>query len=151
MQRSERRDARTPRVAAVVLLGRDGAALLQHRDEKPGLKHAGKWVPPGGHCEPGETIDGCARREFQEETAYRLDDLHFLLEFVDDEDATSPVSHVTVFWSLYDGVQSFECREGQALAFIDRSQSADYPIPAYLVEVWDRAVEATRSAGRLRA
>jgi 8-oxo-dGTP pyrophosphatase MutT (NUDIX family) len=130
------------RVAAVVLLRQDGAALPQLRDDKPGLKHRGKWVPPGGHCEVGEAMEECARREFAEETDYRLDRLHHLLDFVDDEDSATEASRVTVYWSLYDQRQPFTCREGQALAFIRRSEAAAYPIPGYLVEVWDRALDA---------
>ena len=59
------------RVGAVFLLRKDGAALLQLRDEKPGLRHAGKWVPPGGHAEDWEKIEDCASREFYEETNYK--------------------------------------------------------------------------------
>jgi 8-oxo-dGTP pyrophosphatase MutT (NUDIX family) len=131
----------TKRVAAIVLLREDGAALLQLRDDKPGLKHAGKWVPPGGHCEPGEAIEACARREFFEETRYRLGPLHPLLDFVDDDGVTTP-SAVTVYWGVYDSSQTFECREGQALQFIRRVDADDHPIPPYLVDVWDRALAA---------
>lgn len=125
-----------------MLLRRDGAALLQLRDDKPGLKHAGKWVPPGGHCEAGESMEACARREFHEETGYDLASLHHLLDFVDDDDSGTPASHVTVYWSLYDNRQGFECREGQALEFIRRVNAPEHPIPDYLVRVWDRALAA---------
>lgn len=135
-------------MAAVVLLRSDGAALLQLRDEKAGLKHSGMWVPPGGHSEPGELMEACARREFAEETEYRLGPLHHLLDFADDEDPGTEPSQVTVFWSVYDGLQSFVCREGQALEFIPRTDAARYPIPAYLVDVWDRALEAFANAGK---
>ena len=135
------------RVGAVVLLRSDGAALLQLRDEKPGLKHAGKWVPPGGHSEPGETMEACARREFLEETCYRLGVLQHLLDFTDNEDSALKPSFVTVYWSLYDDDQPFTCREGQALEFIRRPDAARYPIPEYLVHVWDRALEAFVRAG----
>src|SRR5207244_7304545 len=57
-------------VAGVVLLRDDNSALLQLRDNKPGLNAAGLWVFPGGHCEPGESIEAGARREFREETGY---------------------------------------------------------------------------------
>jgi len=43
-------------VGGVVLLRDDNSALLQLRDNKPGLNAAGLWVFPGGHCEPGELI-----------------------------------------------------------------------------------------------
>jgi hypothetical protein len=38
------------------------------------------------------------------------------------------------------------CREGQALAFLDRRNAGSYPIPPYLVDLWDRALAAA-SAG----
>jgi 8-oxo-dGTP pyrophosphatase MutT (NUDIX family) len=125
----------------------DGAALLQLRDDKPGLKHAGKWVPPGGHSEPGESMDACAHREFYEETCYRLGLLRHLLDFVDDEDPILEPSFVTVYWCVYDGHQAFECREGQALEFIRRPDAGRYSIPAYLVHVWDEALKAFACAG----
>jgi hypothetical protein len=34
------------------------------------------------------------------------------------------------------------CREGKALQFIRREDASAYPIPAYLVRVWDRALAA---------
>ena len=136
-------------VAAIVLLRSDGAALLQHRDEKPGLSHAGLWTPPGGHREPDESILACARREFEEETAYRLGELHMLTEFVDDHVDDSPPLKLTVFWAIYDDVQQVECREGQALEFVRREDASDHPMPQYLVDLWDRAIRAGTLAGRL--
>jgi len=129
-------------VAAIVLLREDGAALLQHRDDKPGLPHAGMWTPPGGHCEPHEAIETCARREFREETAYELGDLYLLDDFIDDHVAGFPPLHLTVFWSRYDGRQPVECREGQGLEFIERSRASRMAVPGYLVALWDRALQS---------
>jgi 8-oxo-dGTP pyrophosphatase MutT (NUDIX family) len=136
-----------PHVGAVFLLRDDGAALLQHRDDKPGLNHAGLWVPPGGHAEPGEEIAACARREFREETAYACDELHWLTSFEDHVNGQE--MELTVFWARYDGLQELVCREGQALEFVARSQAREYPIPAYLVDVWDRALEAADRSTRV--
>src|SRR5690349_20633338 len=132
------------RVAAIILLRRDGAALLQHRDDKPGLRHAGMWVPPGGHAEPGELVLDCARRELREETEYDASDLRFLLS---QEDAVEgwPAYQLTFFWCWYDGIQSLACHEGQALAFIERSKAENYPIPTYLIDAWDAALAAAAS------
>ncbi len=129
------------RVAAVILLRHDGAALLQHRDDKPGLRNAGMWVPPGGHAESDESMVDCARRELREETEYDASDLRFLLSF---EDAVEgwPAYWLEFFWCWYDGVQSLVCHEGQALIFIERSIAASYPIPGYLVNAWDAALAA---------
>ena len=136
-------------VAAIFLLRDDGAALLQKRDDKAGLSHAGMWTPPGGHCEPGESVEACARREFEEETAYRLGDLHLLTAFLDDNARGFPPLWLTIFWSVYDGVQQVECREGQALDFIRREAAVQCAIPQYLVDIWDRAIDASLAAGRL--
>ena len=127
------------RVTGVVLLRDDGAVLLQHRDGKPGLRHAGMWVMPGGHCDPGETIEACARRELREETDYDCDDLHWLFSFDDEE---NPNCRCTMFWARYDGRQPVHCMEGQALKFVPRGQASLFPIPDYLLALWDMAVSA---------
>jgi 8-oxo-dGTP pyrophosphatase MutT (NUDIX family) len=129
------------RVAGVVLLREsDGAALLQHRDDKPGLPHANLWVPPGGHCEDGEALLACAEREFFEETGYRCSSLRFLVERDVDDVPFSPPIRLTVFWGVYDGRQQIACNEGQALEFVTRSRAYRIAIPEYLVDVWDRAL-----------
>jgi 8-oxo-dGTP pyrophosphatase MutT (NUDIX family) len=124
-----------------MLLRRDGAALLQHRDNKPGLRNAGMWVPPGGHAEAGESMVDCARRELREETEYDGSDLRILLSF-DDAIAGWPVYRLTIFWCWYDGIQPIACHEGQSLAFIERSTAANYPIPDYVIKAWDVALAA---------
>ena len=129
------------RIGAVMVLRRDGAALLQHRDDKPGLRNAGMWVPPGGHAEAGESIVECARRELREETEYDALDLRFLLAF-DDIVEGWPAYSLTIFWCWYDGIQPVACHEGQALAFMERAMVADYPMPSYLLDVWDAALAA---------
>ena len=135
------RTAMIDRVAAVLLLRRDGAALLQHRDDKPGLRHANMWGPPGGHAEPGESMGDCARRELHEETGYDASDIRFLTSY-DDAVEGWPVYQLTMFWCWYDGVQTITCHEGQELAFIERSAVARYPIPAPIIKAWDAALAA---------
>jgi len=129
-------------VAAVVLLRSDGAALLQHRDNKPGLRHADMWTPPGGHRDPGESLEECARREFAEETGYHLGALAWVASVLDDADTL-----VTMFWSRYDDRQDVACYEGQDLAFIRRQDADSRRIPAYLIDLWDRALAAADVAG----
>lgn len=128
------------RVGGVVLLRADGAALLQHRDDKPGLPHAGLWVFPGGHCEPGELPEHCAHREFLEETGYRCGDLYELETIRQLSVEGFPAIQLTVFWSRYDGVQPVRCLEGQALSFVERPHADRYPMPDYLLRLWDLAL-----------
>jgi 8-oxo-dGTP pyrophosphatase MutT (NUDIX family) len=136
------------RVATIVLLREDGAVLMQHRDDKPGLPRAGMWATPGGHPEPGEPIEQCARRELLEETGYRCDDLRLLAALPDVNDVTGQAYTLVVFWSRYDGKQPVTCREGQDLRFLRRAEARTYPIPEVVWQAWDMALaEAQDSAG----
>jgi 8-oxo-dGTP pyrophosphatase MutT (NUDIX family) len=119
---------------------------LQHRDDKPDLPHANLWVPPGGHCEDEEDWHDCAAREFLEETGYRCRGLRFLAELEVDDVPFSPPLRLRVFWDVYDGRQDVVCHEGQALAFVPRSDAARIQVPEYLVDLWDRALTAWRDS-----
>lgn len=134
------------RVGAVVLIRRNGAALMQLRDFKDGLRHAGMWVPPGGHAEPDEDMKTCARRELLEETAYDCPNMEFLTEF-DDHVKGWPPYALTVFWAYYDETQELQCLEGQDLKFINRDQADSFDIPGYLFDVWDMAIAASKNKG----
>ncbi|MEI8173109.1 MAG: NUDIX domain-containing protein [Deltaproteobacteria bacterium] len=136
----------TERVGAVILLREDGAVLLQLRDCKEGLRHAGMWVPPGGHAVPGEAIETCARRELLEETDYHCSDSQWLVDLEDCVDKWPPYQ-LTVFWTYYDGVQEIRCKEGQALEFVRREDASSYNIPSYLMDIWDMALFRAKDKG----
>lgn len=127
-------------VCAVALLREDDAALLQLRDDKPGLRAAASWVFPGGHAEEGETFEAVARREFLEETAYSCWTLVPLLTLRDVFYPGWPPYPFHFFLSTYDGKQSWECREGQELRFIEREEAKKIPMPAYQLCLWDLAI-----------
>ena len=130
-------------VAAVALLRENNSVLLQHRDDKPGLNHAGLWVLPGGHREPSETIEQCARREFFEETAYQCKDLHWLLS-CDVETDKGNQYQLAVFWALYDEKQPVRCLEGQDLKFVKREDASTLRQPEFLTDLWDRSIVAAQ-------
>ncbi len=54
-------------VAIIVLTGRDGRILMQHRSHDA-YPEPGRWTPPGGRLEPGEDAVTAAHRELLEET-----------------------------------------------------------------------------------
>ena len=135
------------RVASIWLLRGNDTALLQHRDDKPGLRHAGMWAPPGGHAEPGESMLECARRELEEETEYIAPILRFLDSFDRFHEDGTPYQ-VTYYWCRYDEVQPIVCHEGQGMAFVERSRAANYPIPAHLIATWDSAIAAANENTR---
>ena len=130
-------------IAAVFLLRKDGAALLQLRDDKPGLREAGKWVPPGGGVESGETLEMAAKREFFEETDYDCHCLHWLTSFENKVEGWPPYT-LSFFWQIYDGVQSFHCYEGQDLQFVKRQQASQYDIPLQLLPLWDQILKEAK-------
>ncbi len=61
-----------PRVGVGVIVVRGGLVLLGRRQGSLG---AGTWALPGGHLEPGESVEDCARREVLEETGLSVEDL----------------------------------------------------------------------------
>ncbi|MFO0953594.1 MAG: NUDIX domain-containing protein [Isosphaeraceae bacterium] len=131
--------------SAVFVIRSDGSALLQHRDEKPGLRRAGMWGPPGGHSEESESPEDCARRELYEETGYIADDLR-LVDSVDDDagDGSRP-ERLHVFWTEFDATQSVRCHEGQALEFVARPLAHTYPVGQDILDLWDAAIAASNS------
>lgn len=132
-------------VAGVVLLRSDRAALLQLRDNKPGLNAAGLWVFPGGHCDAGESLEAGALREFQEETGYRCAQLRWLTSFCHPSDNLQSMYELSFFAGNYDGVQSVQCYEGQTVEFVPREKASRLPMPDYVACVWDLAIETRRA------
>jgi 8-oxo-dGTP pyrophosphatase MutT (NUDIX family) len=133
------------RIGAIWLFRRDGAALLQHRDDKPGLEDAGMWVPPGGHAEPGESMHECARRELVEETEYDAPDLQYF-KSLDRIDSKGTPYQISYFWCWYDEVQTFVCHEGQELSFVKRPEAPFYLIRPILLDIWDTIIATVNAA-----
>ena len=136
-------------VCGVVLLREDGAALLQHRDDIPGIADPGLWVFPGGHREDQETSEQAARREFLEETRYRCGQLHSLCLLPGATFGYQGDFALEFFWESYDQVSVFECREGQELRFVRRQEAEQLKVCPYLFQVWDRALMAIQGAPSL--
>lgn len=130
-------------IAAVFLFRKDGAALLQLRDDKPGLRNAAKWVPPGGAVESGETLETAAKRELREETDYYCHDIYWLTTFEDQVEGWPPHT-LSIFWGIYDEIQPVHCHEGQKLQFVKRQQASQYDIPLRLLPLWDQALKEAK-------
>jgi 8-oxo-dGTP diphosphatase len=62
------------RTAGVLLIDRNGALLMQHRDGHARIS-PNQWGIPGGRIEPGETPIVAAHRELLEETGLVVADL----------------------------------------------------------------------------
>ena len=133
-------DSSARRVAGVALLREDHSALLQLRDNKPGLNAAGLWVFPGGHCEDGESLESAAHREFFEETGYDCAKLRRVTTFFHPSDDGLVTFQLGIFASRYDGLQPVHCYEGQTVEFIAREAAGRHPMPVYVPRVWDLAI-----------
>lgn len=74
----------------------DGKTLMLRRAKMDAMH--GKWIPPGGKFEPGETPEECVVREVYEETGLTLTEsrLRGILTFVRYADA-QPVRTTTCF------------------------------------------------------
>jgi 8-oxo-dGTP pyrophosphatase MutT (NUDIX family) len=137
----------TSDVCGVVLLRNDGAALMQLRDNKPEILDPGMWVFPGGHREPGESLEACAMREFFEETRYRCSELLPVIHFVAADIGYTGGYSVNFYWTRYDGVQPYVCCEGQELRFLNLDECPGLATPAYVPRVWRLARAACFGAG----
>lgn len=66
---------------AVFAFDGEGRVLLIRRAKEPAR---GKWAPPGGFLDAGETLEQAAAREAAEETALVLRDIRYLSAFPND-------------------------------------------------------------------
>ena len=63
-----------PQVGTAMIITKDDKVLLMKRKGHHGK---GTWSTPGGHLDPGETIEGCAAREAKEEVGLDVTDIRF--------------------------------------------------------------------------
>jgi 8-oxo-dGTP pyrophosphatase MutT (NUDIX family) len=138
-QDSKMQDSKLNIVGTLFLLRDDSALLMQLRDEKPDLRHAGMWVPPGGHIEADETVEQGTVREFLEETDYLCEKINWL-QMMEIKHPEWPTYLLGVFWAPYDGIQKTECREGQALKFNRREDANMLLIPPFIFIIWDKLI-----------
>jgi 8-oxo-dGTP pyrophosphatase MutT (NUDIX family) len=129
-------------VCGIIILRKDGAALLQHRDNIPTINDPGLWVIPGGHLEHDENPLEAAVREVEEETCYRSAHPRLLADFHSYQLGYAADFRLIIFWDDYDGVQRIECREGQAATFVRREDAGNLPRRDYLTHIWDLALAA---------
>ncbi|MGB7210186.1 MAG: NUDIX domain-containing protein [Pyrinomonadaceae bacterium] len=66
---------RDPKLAAGVLVAREGRILLVQRNHEPGM---GRWSFPSGFVDRGEVVEEAAAREALEEAGVRVEILQLL-------------------------------------------------------------------------
>jgi 8-oxo-dGTP diphosphatase len=113
-------------IAAVLLVDRDGALLMQHRDEHAPVS-PNQWGLPGGRIEAGESPDEAARREVLEETGLKVTDIeHFWTGPRPYEEGFPHQVTMHAFCASTDAKQEdVVLGEGLAMVFIPREQTLD--------------------------
>ena len=129
-------------IGSIFLIRNDGAVLMQLRDNFPGLRHGGLWVPPGGHINPDETLMDGVIRECLEETQLAYEEVN-CFNALEVLSPPWPNYLLGIFWAFYNQ-QPFSCQEGQALQFVEPHNATQFPMPKFVVEIWDRILLLTK-------
>lgn len=131
--------------AAVILVRKDGAVLIAHRENKPNIAYPDYWSYPSGAVLAGEDFERAAIRELTEETGYVPDKVFPLLEedFLRWDGSTG---RRHIFWTLYDDKQPIVCNEGLEMKFMFPEELADKKVPPGQLEIIKKAIAATQKA-----
>jgi 8-oxo-dGTP diphosphatase len=86
---------KAPQVGVAVLIASHDRLLLLKRAHVHG---EGTWAVPGGHLEPGESLEGCAAREVMEETGLSVTDINFV-GITNDVFVPSDRHYITIWMS----------------------------------------------------
>ncbi len=110
------------------LLRREGEVLLAHRSPER-RTYPGTWSFPGGHVEPGETLDDALRRELTEELGVTATDCAPLTQFADG-DVTFHIFTVTA-WQGTPCLIGDEHIELRWMPLLDAAAMPDLTFPIY--------------------
>lgn len=121
-------------VAAAALFDDQGRILLAQRPV--GKQLAGLWEFPGGKLEPGETPEAALVRELEEELSIRVNESS--LEPLTFASFTYTTFHLLMpLYGCEKWSGSIHPREGQAVAWVERSRLRDYPAPPADIPLFD--------------
>lgn len=107
--------------AGIIVVRKDFAVLMQHRDNKPTIFYPDYWCYPAGDVEEGESFEAAARRELEEETGYKASEVFELVDEIYTRTDGEKVNR-HIFWTLYDDLQPIKCFEGQEMRFVKESE-----------------------------
>ncbi|MEU4559890.1 NUDIX domain-containing protein [Actinoplanes sp. NPDC023936] len=123
------------RVACTFLIDRDGALLLQLRDDKAPY-YPDVWGLPGGEIEPGETPEQGAARELAEESGLAADGP---LRLFARQDLPEQQREKHYFWGVTGASQAdVVLGEGAAMLFVPAAEVLDRPFTPGSAEMIER-------------
>ena len=110
--------------AEIILTRKDGALILQKRDDKPGISNPGFIASFGGHIEHGETPLEAAVREINEETNLQLtaEDLQFFGKYHKTKEEHGEDWDVYYFVAVNISDIGLEVYEGQGYVVVKDAQ-----------------------------
>ncbi|MFN3912375.1 8-oxo-dGTP diphosphatase MutT [Hyphomonas sp.] len=127
-------------VVAAALFDAEGRILLAQRPEGKSL--AGLWEFPGGKLEPGETPEAALVRELHEELSLTVNEAS--LEPLTFASFTYPQFHLLMpLYGCKNWSGPVHPREGQAIAWVEKSRLGDYPAPPADLPLFDWLISRT--------
>ncbi|MEK6986837.1 MAG: NUDIX hydrolase [Candidatus Thermoplasmatota archaeon] len=127
-----------PAVSALVF--RDGSVLLVKRRDEP---NQGRWSPPGGSVELGETVEEAAARETMEETGVAVRPIRVVdvREFLDRNGDGRIRWHYVLVNVLCEYVsgEPYPATDADNARFIPLKELGEYEVTATAQEALERA------------
>lgn len=121
-------------VVAAALIDREGRILLAQRPE--GKQLAGLWEFPGGKLEEGETPEAALVRELKEELSVEVNETD--LKPLTFASFTYPAFHLLMpLYACEKWSGLIRPREGQAVAWVEKTRLKDYPAPPADIPLFD--------------
>jgi 8-oxo-dGTP pyrophosphatase MutT (NUDIX family) len=153
------RPVRTRRAVRVIVVGPDDRVLL-FEDSDPGIPGVTWWVTPGGGMDPGESERTTAVREMAEETGYVLEEselvgplatryaVHGYSDQVLEQQETFYLVRVSAFEidiSAHTEEEQITLQGHRWWTRAEIEAGSAWIWPEQLVELWQRASDATSS------
>lgn len=133
-----------PKLGVSACIWRDGRVLMIQRAKPP----VGLWAFPGGHVEPGETLQEAAARELMEETGMTAEfsGLVGLYDVIRRDSSGIVTTHYVIacYLGLAGPEEPVAASDAMSASFIDPEKLGGYALTPNIAEAVKRAQELLR-------